>query len=191
MNFETFDEVRARAKEIKPVNIEDSKLHFHNFDGKSQFNNNGDIEYGVIIDDPEFAKSLAAEGWDIRCKEYPDRDPRYYLKAKINFEPRSKKDGKIIEEYVPSIFVFPEGSDSMTQITSKEEMAMYENNPDSKTRVDIVSVDCVLRPKPADKPTPHIIAYTDHMVIRVRILERESNADIRLPKYAGIKGYSE
>lgn len=188
MNFNTFDEVRQRVREIEKVNIENARLHFHNFDGKSQFNNNGDIEYGVIIDDPEFAKKLAEEGWDIRIKEYPDRDPRYYIKAKINFEPR-RKDGTIIEEYVPSIFVFPEGSDSMTRITSKEEMAMYETNPESNTRVDIVSVDCVLRPKPADRPTPHITAYTDHMVIKVRMLEKTSNSDIRLPKYAGVKGY--
>lgn len=183
-----FEEVRGMARNLDDVFIEDARLYFHNFDGKSKFNqqsNSGYIEYGVVIDDPEFANKLAEEGWDIRVKNYDDGNVRYYIKAVINFEPRSPKDGSIIEEYVPSVFVYVEGSDSMTQITSKEEMAMYEQN------VDVIKVDCRLGAKPAKNPIPHIVAYTRHVVFTVRILEKESNANIRFPKFAGIKGYSE
>lgn len=192
--FETYDETKRIAKGLDDIFIEDSRLYFHNFDGKSKFNqqsNSGYIEYGVFIEDEAVAEKWAQEGWDIRVRQYEDGNKRYYIKAIINFEPRSPKTGEIIEEYKPSVFVYVEGSDSMTQITSKEEMAMYENNDEKKTRVDVVKVDCQLGPKPTERPTPHIVAYTRHVVFTVRIIEKESNANIRFNKFAGIKGYSE
>ena len=191
MNKEIFKMTKEEARNIKDVVLEDSRLYFHNFDGKSQYHNSGDIEYGVVIDDPDFAEALAKEGWDIRVKEYDDGNKRYYIKAKINFDPRRKKDNSLIEEFVPSVFVYVEDSESMVQITSKEEMAMYETNPESNTRVDVVKVDCQLAAKYSEMPTPHIVAYTRHLVLTVRIIEKKSNANIRFSKFAGIKGYSD
>lgn len=183
---------KEEARNIQDVTVKDARLYFHNFDGKSQFSNSGDIEFGVIIP-KELADELANEGWNVRVKEYSDsdRDPVHYIKAKINFTPRRKKDNSIIEEFVPEVYVYVDGSDCMTKITSKEEMAMYEGSPESNTRVDILGVTVRMAPRYAELPQPHITAYVRHMVMTVRIMEKESNANIVFPEFVGIKGYKQ
>ena len=50
----------------KTLNIENAHIMFKNFSGKGdQFNRAGDRNFCVRIDDPDFARQLRNEGWNV------------------------------------------------------------------------------------------------------------------------------
>lgn len=71
--------------------IEDAKLIFRNFEGReTQYNREGNRNFGVIIDDPEWAKKLEEDGWNVRTlKSGPDDqdEPRRFISVAVNYKP--------------------------------------------------------------------------------------------------------
>lgn len=79
--------------EAKTLTLEDARLIFRNFSGKEgQYNSEGDRSFCVVLD-PDTAKVMADDGWNIR--ELPARDegdePTPYVNVKVNFKGRPPK----------------------------------------------------------------------------------------------------
>ena len=57
-------------KIVDNINIEDARIGFRNFSGKEgQYNPSGNRNFVIFFDDPDLARSLEAEGWNIRWLE--------------------------------------------------------------------------------------------------------------------------
>lgn len=77
-------------KNTKQLRIENAKLIFKNFQGKrTDYNAEGNRNFGVIIDDPEFARVLEEEGWKIRKLPPRGDDPEskeiLWVKVKVKY----------------------------------------------------------------------------------------------------------
>ena len=69
------------------LKIENARVIFRNFSGQeTQFNRAGQRNFSVVIDDPETARQLNSQGWNVRLLESKDDgEPIYILQVKINF----------------------------------------------------------------------------------------------------------
>lgn len=72
------------------ITINNARIIFRNFAGRpGKYNAEGVRSFAVVIDDPEFAETLKADGWNVKDgKEDADgnkRDP--YLPVAVSFEP--------------------------------------------------------------------------------------------------------
>lgn len=75
------------------VQFNDATLFFRNFEGrKSMYNNEGDRNFHIRIDDPDQAEMLKEHGWNVAIKEYDD-GYRMSLKVKLAFKER--EDGRV------------------------------------------------------------------------------------------------
>lgn len=76
----------------RSVLFENAKLIFRNFAGRATpFAPAGRRTFAVVIEDHEFAKRLAADGWNVKFyekkdEEDEDRDP--FITVRVRFEPR-------------------------------------------------------------------------------------------------------
>ena len=73
----------------KTLNIENAHIMFKNFSGKGdQFNRAGDRNFCVRIDDPDFARQLRNEGWNVKQLRPHDDDEEgtYYLQVKVSYK---------------------------------------------------------------------------------------------------------
>lgn len=69
--------------------IENARILFCNFSGnESQFNRPGDRNFCVIIDDPEDAKKLTDDGWNVKTLRPRDEaeEPGHYIKVTVRFD---------------------------------------------------------------------------------------------------------
>lgn len=81
----------AGRKYLQPVNFEGVSIIYRHFSGKrDQFHKEGERDFHVIIDDVDYARFLADEGWNVKFpKHNPDINPeednrRPILKVKVN-----------------------------------------------------------------------------------------------------------
>lgn len=73
----------------KTLNIENAHIMFKNFSGKGdQFNRAGDRNFCVRIDDPDVARQLRNEGWNVKQLRPRDDDEEgtYYLQVKVSYK---------------------------------------------------------------------------------------------------------
>lgn len=71
------------------IDFENTKILYKNFSGaKSEWNRNGTRTASIVIDDPEVAKILAEDGWNVKVRKDEDGEIQcYYIETVINFHP--------------------------------------------------------------------------------------------------------
>lgn len=82
------------------ITIRNARIIFRNFTGRAgRFNAEGVRSFSVVIEDPEFAEQLRADGWNIKeGKEDADgnkRDP--YLPVAVSFDPYPPRIKQVME----------------------------------------------------------------------------------------------
>lgn len=118
---------------VKPLSLENVRIGFRNFEGREgQYNKSGDRNFVVFLEDHDFAKALAAEGWNIKFPressekidpDEPSRDP--YLPVTVSFD-----------NYPANVFLISNGTPTKL---SGDEATMLD-------WAEIENVDLVLRP---------------------------------------------
>lgn len=79
-------------KVTEDIIIENANLlprPFRNFSGRGdKYNREGNRNFCVVIDNPEFAQKLIDNGWNIRILAPRDEDegPRYYIQVQVSFK---------------------------------------------------------------------------------------------------------
>lgn len=133
----------------KKIFIEGAELirKFNNFSGRpAKFNNEGDRNFCVIIDDPDIATQLSEDGWNIRILK-----PRDEGDLPTNYLPVSLKYG----QYPPKVVL----------VTSQNQTNLNEETVGSLDFTEMSNVDLTIRPYTWEEG--RIKAYLDVMYVTV------------------------
>lgn len=108
--------------------LEGVRIGFRNFEGKAgKFNNAGNRNFCVFIDDLDLAKKLEEDGWNIRY--LPPREegdsPTAYLQVKVRFDP------------IPPKIIL---------VSSRGKKTLDESNVNILDWAEIKNVDIIIRP---------------------------------------------
>lgn len=115
-------------KIVDNIVIENARIIFRNFSGKeSKYNRVGNMNFCVVIDDPDQAEHLMQEGWNVRQLSSTDENelPRYYIQVAVSFN-----------NIPPKIFL----------ITRKGKTLLNEETIASLDYAEIRNVDLTIRP---------------------------------------------
>lgn len=110
------------------LQIDDARIIYRNFSGEgSKFNREGDRNFSVIIDNPEIADELVAQGWNVKIREPREEgdDPFIHLPVKVKFNDRG-----------PNVYL---QSGNRRVRLDEESISCLDN-------VDIINVDLDIRP---------------------------------------------
>ena len=110
------------------LQIDDARIVFRNFSGAaSRYNRAGDRNFALVIDDPDIADRLIAEGWNVKIK--PPREegdiPFMYLQVKVKFNDRG-----------PNCYLM--SGNKMVKVT-EDMIGMFDE-------IDIAAIDLDIRP---------------------------------------------
>ncbi len=111
------------------INIGNARIGFRNFSGKAgQYNNEGNRNFVIFIDDYDLAKSFEAEGWNIRWLKPRDEgeNDQAILPVKVAYG-----------AYPPKIILVK---------ANGKQTPLYEENVQLLDWADIESVDITVRP---------------------------------------------
>ena len=115
-------------KKIDNLMIENSRIIFRNFSGKeSKYNRAGSRNFCVAIEDPEKARRIAEEGWNVRILTPRDEgdEPLHYIPISVSFE-----------NIPPKIFL----------ITKKAKTQLDAESVGTLDFAEIRNVDLIIRP---------------------------------------------
>lgn len=118
----------ANRRNVSNIIMEDAHLIFRNFSGREEkYNRAGDRNFCVFIDDPEMAKQLTDDGWNIRIMPPREEgeDPRYYIQVAVSFK-----------NFPPKVVM----------VTRKKQTPLNEETIASLDIADIRTVDLTIRP---------------------------------------------
>lgn len=110
------------------LQIDDARIIFKNFEGRGdKFNREGDRNFSLLIQDPETAEALRAEGWNVKIKDTGDEDgPFMRLPVKVKFS-----------DYGPRVYL---------KSSKPEPIELDEESIGMLDQIDIESVDMDIRP---------------------------------------------
>lgn len=113
------------------IAIENARIMFRNFEGREErYNQQGERNFKLVIDDPDFAQILLERGW--RVKIYPPKkegdDPFIVLKVKVNYR---------FKQLAPKIY----------QHTKKSDILLTEADVADMDYCEFENIDMVLRPR--------------------------------------------
>lgn len=138
-------------KVVGDLEIGDARIIFRNFKGRgSQYNREGDRNFGVIIEDHELAQRLIEDGWNVRIR--PPREdgdePMHWLPVAVKYEP-----------YPPHIYL----------IEGRKKILLTEDSVGELDSADIEYVDVVINPYNWNTATDSgVKAYCKTMYVNVR-----------------------
>lgn len=118
----------ANPKVTENLKIENARILFRNFSGReSKYNRAGQRNFCVYIDDPDDAKRLIDDGWNIRVR--PPREdgeePRYYIQVAVSFD-----------NIPPTIYM----------LTKRKKIKLDEESIDALDFAEIRNIDLIIRP---------------------------------------------
>ena len=110
------------------LQIDDARIIFKNFEGRGdKFNREGDRNFSLMIEDPNTADALIAEGWNVKIKPGRDEDEEPFMRLPVKVK---------FTDYGPKVYLI---SGSRRVELDEESIACLDN-------IDIESVDMDLRP---------------------------------------------
>ena len=134
------------------IEIENARLIFKNFRGEeSKYNRLWARNFCVVIDDPEEAKQLSADGWNIKelKSRDPEDEPEYCLKVNVAYGSRSQ----------PRI----------TMIVGNKRVTLDEDTVSCLDFAEIISADVILRPYNYEvRGESGVSAYLRTMYVTIR-----------------------
>lgn len=110
------------------LQIDDARIIFKNFEGRGdKFNREGDRNFSLLIEDPNTADALIAEGWNVKIKPGRDEDEGDFMRLPVKVK---------FTDYGPKVYL----------VSGGRRVELDEESISCLDNIDIESVDMDLRP---------------------------------------------